>query len=764
MTNLGSKRLRFSAYEVDLVTGELWKHGIVVKVAGQPFQILAYLVRRPGQLVSREELCSELWPGETFVDFDHGLNAAVNKLRLVLCDSAESPKYIETLPRRGYRFIAAVEEVRNGAAGVVGAAVVAGAAAETSTFGQGEMLETVSPAQERAAEIMPAEALRKGGDEMPRASWSRAVWVLGAVGALLCALLATQLAIGGFSLFARKVQTRANPQTRAAEARPATVSSLTSLADHTSQPAFSPDGSRVAFVREGSVAGSSGIWSKQIAGDEILQLTRDEGDCCAVWSPDGQWLAFSRVSDGGRKIYKIAARGGEVHELFAAEAMPDHAELDWSPDGKTIAYVGRGAEGAPAIFLRTVSRPGVSRSKEEQGALQITEPSALEEDWGPAFSPDGSRIAFVRGQNIMVISVAGKEVQHLIKTPGHIIGSPSWTPDGQSIVFALSNGGGPNLMRISASGGRATPIPEAGELALNPAIARRGFRLACDQLTIASSIEQIDLSLRGRKARTLVTTHNGESGGGQVSHDGSKLVYHSNRAGVTDVWISDRDGENPIRITAMGTASAPSWSPDDKEIAFEAGSHSSSRGGEGIFLVKSNGGEPWSLVQDEFNNRAPRWSNDGKWIYFGSNRSGAWQIWKVGAWGGLPVQVTHEGGLAAEESVDGRDIFYVKEDGDAMELWTMPVAGGAETRVTPAVHPLDWAAWAVAKDGLLFVEQGADGDAVVNLFNFASTRVKRLAVLDKPPFWMAATRDGRSVIFDQAKQFESHVALLEDFR
>src|SRR3981081_1740451 len=107
----GSDRLRFGVYEADLHTGELWKHGTRVKLVGQPFEILAALVRRPGQLVTREEIRARLWPGDTFVDFDHGLNAAVNKLRDVLCDSADTPKYIETLPRRGYRFVAPVESV-----------------------------------------------------------------------------------------------------------------------------------------------------------------------------------------------------------------------------------------------------------------------------------------------------------------------------------------------------------------------------------------------------------------------------------------------------------------------------------------------------------------------------------------------------------------------------------------------------------------------------------------------------------------------------
>src|SRR5215475_13940368 len=102
-------RACFGPYEADLRTHELWKFGTRLKLVGQPFEILAVLVSRPGELVTRDELRTKLWPAETFVDFNHGLNAAVNKLREALSDSADDPKYIETLPRRGYRFIGKLE-------------------------------------------------------------------------------------------------------------------------------------------------------------------------------------------------------------------------------------------------------------------------------------------------------------------------------------------------------------------------------------------------------------------------------------------------------------------------------------------------------------------------------------------------------------------------------------------------------------------------------------------------------------------------------
>jgi eukaryotic-like serine/threonine-protein kinase len=105
----GIRKTRFGAYEVDLRAGELYKHGIRIKLQDQPFQVLALLLERPGDVVTREELREKLWPADTFVDFDTGLNSAIKKLRDALSDSAEEPRYIETLPRRGYRFIAQVQ-------------------------------------------------------------------------------------------------------------------------------------------------------------------------------------------------------------------------------------------------------------------------------------------------------------------------------------------------------------------------------------------------------------------------------------------------------------------------------------------------------------------------------------------------------------------------------------------------------------------------------------------------------------------------------
>src|SRR5215472_2066148 len=126
------RRYRFGVFEADAATGELRRQGIRVKVNAQPFQVLLMLLERPGELVTREEISRQLWPDGTFVDSEHGLNSAVNRIREALGDTASNPRFVETLARRGYRFVAPVEQVIPAEpVGPANAAVIETEAAET---------------------------------------------------------------------------------------------------------------------------------------------------------------------------------------------------------------------------------------------------------------------------------------------------------------------------------------------------------------------------------------------------------------------------------------------------------------------------------------------------------------------------------------------------------------------------------------------------------------------------------------------------------
>ncbi len=117
---VAAKRYRFGAFEADAATGELRRQGVRVRMHAQPFQVLMMLVERQGEVVTREEISRELWPEGTFVDYEHGVNSAVNRVREALGDKANSPRFVETLARRGYRFVAPVERIGEEVAGVPG--------------------------------------------------------------------------------------------------------------------------------------------------------------------------------------------------------------------------------------------------------------------------------------------------------------------------------------------------------------------------------------------------------------------------------------------------------------------------------------------------------------------------------------------------------------------------------------------------------------------------------------------------------------------
>jgi Tol biopolymer transport system component/DNA-binding winged helix-turn-helix (wHTH) protein len=737
------ERMRFGPFEADVHTRELWRSGVRIKLIGQPFEILTVLLSKPGRLVTREELRSRLWPADTFVDFNHGLNAAINKLRDALCDSAENPKYIETLPRRGYRFIASVERATNRSDGsierpepiqVIDAELPRNEAAATESQSVGEPI------------LGFTDAIPEGTSS---AFNQRRLWLpLLTPALLLITLLVAYLTWSHLS-------PRSQPP-RVGRRASMTAAPLTDLADPTSDPAFSPDGTRVAFRRQGYVSENSGIFVKTIGSQQLSQLTNNPADCCPVWAPNGRTIAFSRFSDKEHEIYAVSSAGGGLHKLYATAVGPKHGELDWSPDGNSIAFVGQSAQGTSSIFVLS----------KDLSARRITEPASLDRDWGPAFSPDGQSLAFVRTresglpENITVMPASGGESRIVVAFYNGILGSPAWTEDGQSLVFA--SGADPILLRAPVfGGGEITRVQEAGAPAWHPAIARKGYYLAYQNLSQTMSIRELNPSSpRAAHSHPVVVTETGRNEGAQLSPDGKKLAFMSNRSGTLEIWISDRDGSHPLQVTDMGGVGTPRWSPSGRSIAFDVGWRD--RGA--VFVVDVPGtGVPRPLAQNNSDNLVPNWSRDGKWLYFASDRTGMWQVWKAAVQGGPPVQVTTHGGFAAYPSMDGKTLYYSKGNLPSPEVWRVPVQGGIETRVS-SVRPEDWASWAPAEKGIYFVGKNGSEQANVMFFDFASSEVRKISKLDKLPFWLSASPNGNSVFYEHLDQESSHIMLLKNFQ
>ena len=337
MTDLIPRRLRFGPFEADLATRELWRNGIRLKLGGQPFEILAALLARPGQLVSRDDLRKRIWSDDTFVDFSHGLNAAVNKLREALCDSPDEPRYIETLHRRGYRFIGKVDQVEVSANLTPSPEIASPPLQPESSVPSpppwkpnltGECWQAVVPVQRQSLlnlwVLVTILAFGTLGLAVAGFHWYESASVRGAEHA--AKLTAERHSTRGPAIQHLDVARASDPlaRTRVIEGGEAIGG-----------PQPSPDGKKLAYMTGGQYA--TDIWVSNIDGSAPRKIT-GTGDCGTPrWSPDSQWIAFDTDSRSGHSgIFVVGANGGPVRRILVDQW--NNAVPSWSRDAQWIYF------------------------------------------------------------------------------------------------------------------------------------------------------------------------------------------------------------------------------------------------------------------------------------------------------------------------------------------------------------------------------------------------------------------------------------------
>ena len=326
-----SARHVFGPFEVDASAGELRKRGVRLRLSGQPLQILLALLAHPGEVVTREQLREQVWGETTFVDFDHGLNAAMNKLRRALGDSAEKPRYIETVPGRGYRFIGISEP------------------------------DHVAPVFPLNVSVIPEQRRER---RRPGVWW----WL-----AFAAALAVISLALGW--LFHRSPVSFPSW----------TTTPLTADAGLSNAPALSPDGKLVAYSSDRALAGERDLYIQHVAGEQPIRVTFDgKGNTSPDFSPDGSEIVFHSNRDGGG-IYEIPACGGEAR-LLAREGL----NPKFSPDGSQVAYwIGDENVAYPVPGSGSIWVVSVTGGQPRQVGPNFTAARY------PIWSPDGKRLLFI---------------------------------------------------------------------------------------------------------------------------------------------------------------------------------------------------------------------------------------------------------------------------------------------------------------------------------------------------------------------------------
>ena len=733
MTDHKSFVFRFGEFEVREREFLLIKGGEATSVEPKAFRVLLFLLRNPGRLIKKDEILNAVW-SDTAVS-DNSLTRSIATLRRVLGDDSREPRYIATVQTIGYRFLCPVEVVDGWPVQLGG-----------------------SPADS------PSDPV-----PLPRTveNFGRSKWLV------LGLTFAFMLVAGGW-IVRRSMQSRAPAASAPKPAADLTASShlritpLTNLSGAVWSPAFSPDAKQIAFMWDGENIGIGDLYVQLIGGEVPLRLTHFKGGHpdFPAWSLDGREIAFGHCDDDGGAVYTVPALGGAARKITNVTCTFGEAgSPNWTADGKSLVLADRCNPGGPIGIVLFSMETGMKRC--------LTAAPTGDElgDFMPVLSPDQKTVAFARFptaavSDIYTVPLRGGSARRLTYD-NKSVWALMWSSDGQNISFISSRGGLDRIWRISAEGGMIEPetmYPNIG------AISRDGKQLVYVNppglWSTSSAIWRAGLSTAGATAVTVrqLLPDSSENYSPQPSPDGRQLAFESRRAGDTEIYKCDTDGSNPVRLTSLGGhAGTPRWSPDGKWIAFDYRPSAQSQ----IFAIDREGRNLHVVAAGKYENLVPSWSIDGKAIYFASSRTGRYQIWRRDLATGREMQITRNGGFAGIESFDGMRLYYSKFD-DA-GIWSVPLTGGEEGRITNAPHVGYWGNFAVTEDGLYIVDSEREHGPEISYYDFRSKRLSRVLKFNPGQHAvplaanLGASRDGRTVFFTQGTS-KSSLVLAENLR
>jgi Tol biopolymer transport system component/DNA-binding winged helix-turn-helix (wHTH) protein len=666
----------FDDVRVDPRAFRVWKAGHPVALEPKALEVLLFLLENPGRLVEKRELLERVWP-DTVVT-ESAMTRVIADLRKALGDAAREARYIETVPTKGYRFIAEVRKVPDEA-----------------------------PASPSPPDREPVSAPRR---LPPRLFWFSA----GAVGLVV-------LIVG---LRAMRHRPSRAPERATA---PTQAQQVTDSLGLDLFPSFSPDGAQIAYCSDRG--GGFEIYVRQLtAGGREIQITSDRQDNLQpAWSPDGREIAYT--SRGRPGVWVVPALGGTPRRLTEFGSHPA-----WSPDGTTLAFQSTGPTdisasapaAAPPSSLFLVPAAGGT-------PLPLTRPGSPEGGHGaPAFSPDGETIVFATWAlhvgELWTVSRLDGSLHPISTRKGKWSGigicyEPVYSPRGDRIYFAAAPGTWLNASlwtaRVPSSAGESWGEPERvtspgpaslRQVAISP---RRATSIAYAALSSLSNVWSLPIDIRSAAPTgdpvPLTRAAGCRNSGPVFSPDGSHIAFVSCRAGArTDVWVMNADGRNARPLTDDPALNGnESWFPDGERIAFL----SARDGSKALWSVTLSDRSEKRLLPIDVEASSARLSPDGRFLALTSGAAGVLTVWVTPLEGGAPRQLTfdREGAGYASWSPDGRFLAVELLRGPDMHIAIVPAAGGEPfivTRERGLSWPHDWSpdgeriAFAGQRDGV----------------------------------------------------------------
>jgi Tol biopolymer transport system component/DNA-binding winged helix-turn-helix (wHTH) protein len=672
---------RFGPFELNPDAGEVRKRGIRIRVQDQPLKLLNALVERPGELITREELQRRLWPDDTFVDFEHGLNAAATRLRQALGDSAQTPRFVESIPRRGYRFIAPVELNGHDSQARNGTEASSSTDVEISSIALANCINP-PPAQEGAPPVAGRKVML--------------AWIAASAFFMAAALVAL-----------------INFRERPSEDRLITFTLLppegTRLGEFDSL-AVSPDGRRLALTATDS-AGETQLWVRRLDALSAKRLDGTAGALFPFWSPDSRAIGFfangklktidasggqpkmicdaasGRGGSWSRKgvivfapllnspVFQVSSAGGEAKRVTALDGSRQELSHRWPvflPDGKhflyrvhsgepkqaSAIYIGTVDSGRSTLLLEHASNAEYASGESGNGYVLFVRDGTL---MGQTF--DASRLK-LKGESFPVAERVAF-TQYIEPLRAH------FSVSGTGVLVHKSSRGTDRLTWVDRNGVSLAVIGEAGTH-LAPVLSPDERQVAVDRMdphTSTFDIYRIDSS-SGVSSRFTFEARDHASP--VWSPDGSRIAFSKRQAGIFDLYFklsSGAGGEQEL-VKSKGWKFPTDWSPDGRFlIYYQIDSERRNRSLWALPIVEDAKTAP--LLQTEANDTDAVSSPDGKWFAYSSDHTGKHEIYVqpfppsrgAGKW-----MVSSGGGSRPKWTRRGKELFYLSPDKTMMAV------------------------------------------------------------------------------------------------
>jgi Tol biopolymer transport system component/DNA-binding winged helix-turn-helix (wHTH) protein len=751
----------FGPFSLDSAERLLTCDGKVVSLAPKLLETLLVLVENSGRVMEKEELLKTLWP-DSYVE-ESNLTTYVSQLRKALGENVDGQSYIETVPRRGYRFIAEVKKVQAEASSPTAGGFVIHERTDTRILIEEEISDEEPGHETITAMPQYLEAVQEESLTLPRhqATLPKKVGV-----ALIACSALMLLAVGIYFWIQR---TTATPKT----ASPFQRMTITKLTANGKIPlaAISPDGKYVAYVLQETP--NQSLWLRQTSTTSNVQVVPPAGVrfLSPTYSPDGTFIYYVTYQGAVGSLYQVPALGGTPRKLIEDVDSP----VTFAPDGKRLAFLRHNPE-AKESSLIVADTEGAHQSVLVTRKAPTNFSLDSQSHYAPSWSPDGQVIACsvvnedngIMAFNVIAVHVEEKTSQLLTAHKWHWAGQVAWLPDGKGLVANAWEQGtstvSDQIWHIAYPGGEATRVT-------NDVNSYKGLSVAAKSGTLvtvqAAQVSRLWVMPAGNEPEALpITAGFGENYSEFLGIDWTKddrIVYGSNASGNADIWIMDRDGQNQKQLTTnVDKDMTPVVSANGRYIVYVNFQGRTPH----IFRMDVDGSNPKQLTNGQ-GEVTPTISPDGEWVAYSAYDGTSQRVFKVSMEGGAPVQMTEANHVRPQYSPDGKWLacMVLMPESGGRKIAILPVNGSAPAKTIDKISLQRWSYLHWLSDSSALTVAGTQ-NGISNIYKISLESGLTQPITNFKSDWIfryAWSKDGKNLAVERGLPI-SDVIMISDFK